>query len=113
MKFKKPGPPVKPRKIKNKTPRLHDIKIPRKTHCRFCGEDDNGTCYWHHCEITYLKLKYGKGVGKKIDDSLSVWAHHSCGAEMSKKPIVEDFEDRKIIEWEYKWLLGIIESHLV
>lgn len=122
--FPKPGKKQKPAKILNKKSRVHDIEKPKDTYCRFCGEPDDGTCYYHHCEVPYLKLKYGSGTSVKIDDNLSVWAHHKCGTEMSKQPIMDgnvcDFlshyeyvTHEYLIEWESIWYLAIIESHLV
>lgn len=121
----KPGKPQKSAKIKNKAARLHDIKKPDDAYCRFCDEQDDGTGYWHHCEIPYLKLKYGSGTARKIDDNLTAFGHHKCGTEMSKQPVsgqhftnavirFNGIVDYKfILEWELKWLMAIIESHLV
>ena len=109
----KPGNKKKSSKIKNKSRvRLHDLEKPEKTHCRFCGLDDDGTCYYHHTEDPFLKMKYGSGVGRKVDDNLTVWAHHVCGTEMSKKPDPDDSNEQKLL-WMNGWYRGIIETHLV
>lgn len=113
--YPKPGPKKKTSKIKNSSTRLHDIKKPEDAYCRFCNEPDDGTCYFHHCEISYLKMKYGSGTAVKVNDNLTVWAHHKCGTRMSIQPILgENGVDRWFIaDWENKWLMGIIESKLV
>ena len=115
MKYEKPGPKIKKAKIWNKTSRSHAIDKPSKTYCRFCGLPDDKTCYFHHCEIPSLKFKYGSGTGCKIDDNLTVWAHYECGTEMSIHPYLkkETWTKETILEWEKKWLYGIIETHLV
>jgi hypothetical protein len=107
--FKKPGKKIRTEKIKNTKTRIHDIDKPRDTYCRFCGEDDDGTAYYHHTEDRHLKLKYGKGTGTKVDDRLSVWAHHKCGIQMSEKPLL----DEEYEQWRMVWYLGIIETWLV
>lgn len=123
--FPKPGKKKKSAKIMNKKIRIHDIEKPKETHCRFCGLPDDGSCYFHHCEIPYLKIKYGSGTSRKINDNLTVWAHHTCGSEMSIHPIMDSskvvsffshhkkVDSRYILEWELKWLYGIIETWLV
>ena len=107
-KFKKPGKKTKQAKIINTRSRVHKIEKPKDEYCRFCGAPNDGSCYWHHCEVPSLKIKYGKGIGVKIDDNLSVWAHGKCGDNMSDLPALNNQK-----EWENIWLLGIIESHLV
>jgi hypothetical protein len=110
LKYTKPGKKKKRSKILNRKARIHDIEKPKETHCRFCGEPDDGTCYFHHCEVTYLKIKYGSGTACKVNDNLTVWGHHKCGTDMSIKPVSDDFE---IMAWINKWYLGIIETWLI
>ncbi len=110
-KFAKPGLKKKKSKIWNQKSRTHDIKKPVDTYCRFCNHPDDGTCYFHHCEVPELKMKYGSGTGRKIDDNLTVWAHHKCGTEMSVKADIN--YSVSYMQWKYGWLLGIIETHLV
>ena len=107
-KYEKPGKKIKHAKIINTRSRVHKIEKPKDEYCRFCGAPNDGTCYFHHCEIPYLKLKYGKGMGRKVDDNLSVWGHFACGEKMSNLP-----ENKYIKEWENKWLMAIVETWLV
>jgi len=101
-------------KIKNRRVRVHDIRQPKEKHCRWCGRETGTECF-RHCEIPLLKMKYGKGMGVKIDDSLTVWGCYECDLKMSTKlnPLDEDYTFEKLIEWENKWMMGIIETHLV
>ena len=107
LKFEKPGKKKKTAKIKNAT-RLHDLKIPEDKYCRICNQPDDGTCYYHHSEIPYYKHKYGKGTGAKVNDKLTVWAHHKCGTELSVKPNKEAPEIEHL-RYEVVWSRLIIE----
>lgn len=50
-------------------------------------------------------------MGTKIDDSLTVWGCYRCDIEMSTKP--HSATEKIMLEWENKWMMGIIETHLV
>ena len=106
----KPGKKTKS-KIKNTKSRLHDLKKPESTNCRICGKPDDGTCYYHHCEAPYLKNRFGKGIGKKVDDFLVVWGHNSCGTELSKQP-QKDAPEIEHLKYEIQWSRLIFETHL-
>lgn len=102
MKFKKPGI-----KKKQKRPKL---KPPEEKHCRWCGETTDTECY-RHCEVPYFKFRYGKGIGVKVDDNLTVWGCMKCDVKMSTKPY--NATELELLKWEYEWLRGIIETNLV
>jgi len=106
----KPGPPKKPAKILNRSARQHDIKPPEKKHCRWCKRVTGSECF-RHCEIPELKFKYGKGLAIKVDDNLTVWGCDDCDREMSRKPWRAT--ELEMLQWENKWLMGILETHLV
>ena len=107
MKFEKPGPKKKTAKIKNSKTRLHDIKKPAEKHCRWCGVETGTECF-RHAEVTWMKHKYGFGTGRKVDDNLTVWGCEKCDRKYSKKPL-----EKYVDIWEYAWMKGIIETHLV
>jgi len=105
----KPGDKPKTSKIHNSRPRLHDLQIPDEKKCWICALPDDGTCYFHHCEVPYYKMKYGSGTAIKIDDRLTVWAHHKCGTELSVQPKKDD-EEIVHLRYEVAWSRLIIEN---
>ena len=108
-KIDKPGLKKKESKIKNSAPRLHDIEIPKERHCWICNLPDDQTCYYHHCEVPYYKIKYGSGTAKKIDDRLTVWGHHKCGTELSIQ-LAKDAPEIEHLKYEIAWSRLIIEN---
>lgn len=117
--FPKPGAKKKSAKIKNKFPRLHDIDKPKDTHCRFCGQSDDGTCCYRHAEDPDIKFLVGGGItGGKIPDNLTVWACVYCDNEMSTRPFKKHYETQeaftmRFYEWKNKWKLGVIKTWLI
>jgi len=110
--IEKPGEKVKSSKIKNSFTRLHDIKKPDDKTCWICNTPDDGTCYFHHMEVPYYKIKYGSGTGQKVIDKLTVWAHHTCGTELSIQPLKSDPEITHL-RYEVQWSRLIIENKII
>lgn len=118
LKFKKPGKPQK--KVKRLKSRIvRKIDKPKNTNCRFCKEQDDGTCCFRHSEDPDLKFLSGGGItGGKIHDQLSVWACQDCDVEMSTKPVLKHGDDMvlhavRFREWQNKWKLGVITTWLI
>ena len=108
----KPGEKKKESKIKNSAPRLHDINPPKEKHCWVCNLPDDKTCYFHHCEVPYYKIKYGSGMARKLDDRLVIWAHHKCGTELSIHPD-KDAPEIEHSRYEVVWSRLLIENKIL
>ena len=111
-KIEKPGEKQKTSKIKNSSSRVHDIKKPDDKECWICNQPDDGTCYFHHMEVPYYKIKYGSGTSVKVIDKLTVWGHHSCGTELSIQPLKSDPEINHL-RYEVQWSRLIIENKII
>jgi hypothetical protein len=99
LKFEKPG---KKKKTRAK------IKPPIDRYCRRCGKE-TGTERICHYEGMY-KHKYGKGVGKKVNDLLVSLLCFDCDVIMSTKPDKNDYI--KILEFEVEWCWLIIDNRM-
>jgi len=114
----KPGEKIKKVK-KTSRKKIREIEKPDRFHCRFCGEPDDDTSYYHHCEDPDIKFLSGGGITSgKIPDQLTVWGHHLCGTEMSEKPSkrIEETQEAftmRFYEWKNKWKLALIKTWLV
>lgn len=115
--IEKPGKKKKPAKIQNKTTRLHDIEPPKEKHCRWCNVE-TGTENFRHSEDPEVKFLSGGGItGGKINDNHTAWGCADCDLEMSTKPFKKHNEDPisfkiRYLEWQNKWRLGVIKTHL-
>lgn len=118
MNYPKPGPKKRSIRKKNATIRLHNLTIPKRKDCRWCNVETGTECF-RHAEDPELKFLDGGGImGGKINDNLTVWGCYNCDLEMSERPIQKrkevgfDFRER-YLEWQNKWRLGIIRTHLM
>ncbi len=104
----KPGPHVK-KTLKTPYVKKREIEPPPKKHCRLCLKTTETEAFRHYEGRN--KHKYGKGMGKKVNDSLTVWACMECDKIISTKP---DKDAPKIehLEFELLWFELIIETHL-
>lgn len=112
MKHEKPGPKKKTSKIKNKGPRLHDLKPPDKKHCRGCGQE-TGTEAFRHAESRLVKFMSGGGItGGKINDRLTGWLCMDCDAIYSEQ-LEKNASYNDLLVHAYNWMTVIIKTWLI
>ena len=110
--FPKPGAKSKTTKIKNRSPRLHNLTPPKNKYCRHCGVEKGTECF-RHTESRIIKFLDSGGImGGKINDNLTAWLCLECDFELSYKL-------DKNSSWQQErshallWAIAIIKTHLL